>query len=136
MEYLLAYLNESNGFKFGKLFQFKGTLDRKSFFIGGLAWIILMSLILTPLFYLGLFLIAVSGMAMQSVFAIVAVIFLIIFIGLLLQALAAMARRLGSAGVSKYFLFFILIPFIGAIILLWEFIKEDQFKVVTETTED
>ena len=39
MEYLLAYLNESNGFKFGKLFQFKGTLDRKSFFIGGLAWI-------------------------------------------------------------------------------------------------
>ena len=95
-----------------------------------------MSLILTPLFYLGLFLIAVSGMAMQSVFAIVAVIFLVIFIGLLLQALAAMARRLGSAGVSKYFLFFILIPFIGTIILLWEFIKEDQFKVVTETTED
>ncbi|MBM7616559.1 uncharacterized membrane protein YhaH (DUF805 family) [Weissella uvarum] len=131
MEYLLAYLNELNGFKFGRLFSFKGDLDRESFFLGGLAWVILVSLVVTPIVYLGMFaanMLMMSGNfnAAQSVFYILAALLILIAIVVIVQALAAMKRRLHDAGVSGYYLLFWIVPILGAPITLWHAIKPSQ----------
>ncbi|WP_419155156.1 DUF805 domain-containing protein [Weissella minor] len=169
MEYLLAYLNQTDGFQFGKLFSFKGILDRKSYFLGMLIWSVLVSLIAMPLATMGEVLVQVmmaqqNAAAMQSISGIIFVIFAIGFIVILLQGLAAMSRRLHDAGVSAYKLlyivvpyllalisglvtgisgavmggfatFFVVLPFIGFIVVLWHLIKPTQQILGRSATE-
>ncbi|TYC49072.1 DUF805 domain-containing protein [Weissella muntiaci] len=138
MEYLLAFLNIKDGYQFAKPFSFKGRINRKDFFFGGAAWFVLVYLLMALVIIVlsGLLLAASGTYASISIGLLIALIYGAIAIMLILQGLGAMARRLRDAGVSPYVLWFVLLPFIGLLILAWHLIKPSQIMMAESSSSE
>ena len=98
---------------------FSGVTSRKDFWLSVLAnWIILMILSV-----IGAALAAVESSASASALSILSFLILIFSLANLLPALAIMVRRLRDAGLGWGHIFWLFLPFFGAIILLVLFCK-------------